>query len=83
MLRAMPNNPISVRKRPRYFLVTALRRAGVTQREIAQRVGATQAIVSLVLARKINSRYAEAIWTEVARILTPPTPQEEPTNHEG
>lgn len=62
---------MNIRKRPRYQIVSLMRRAGVSQSEIADVVGVDQSFVSLVLGRRVKgSDNAEAVWSEIERRLT-------------
>jgi predicted XRE-type DNA-binding protein len=62
---------MNIRKRPRYQIVSLMRRAGISQTEIAHVVGVDQSFVSLVLGRRVKgSDNAEAVWVEIERRLT-------------
>ncbi len=62
----------SIRKRPRWQLVNAMRARGVTQRAIADLVGVNRAYVSMVLSRRASVRptkKTEAIWRAIEKAL--------------
>jgi DNA transposition AAA+ family ATPase len=65
----MPSNVMSIRRRPRWQILSALKRAGITQAEIGRRVGLGQSAVSLVLARKIRGGKASLVWAEIERVV--------------
>jgi predicted transcriptional regulator len=63
---------MSIKRRPRHQLVKLLRDVGVTQAEIAGRVGVTQSFVSRVLSRTASVRpttTTEAVWREVEKAI--------------
>lgn len=63
---------MSIKRRPRYQLVKLLRDVGVTQAEIALKVGVTQSFVSRVLSRTASVRptdTTEAVWREVEKAI--------------
>lgn len=60
------------RVRPKWQLLAQLRRAGVTQVAIAERVGVTPSFVSRVIAHRATLRPSaktEAIWREIERAV--------------
>jgi predicted transcriptional regulator len=61
----------NIRKRPRWQLAQMLKRAGVTQWDIAQRAGVSQSLVSLAIARRTpaSSPGTAAVWREIERVL--------------
>lgn len=65
-------NSMTIKHRPRWQLVKLLRAAGVSQAQIAERVGVTQSFVSKVLSRTASRKpnaTTEAVWREVEKAI--------------
>lgn len=61
---------MSARRLPKHVIVTRLKRRGVRQWAIAQRLGITQSAVSKILSREWRGTpAADAVWREVERAL--------------
>ncbi len=73
-MRVSAIHSMSIRKRPAHQIVKLLKDAGVTQAEIAGRVGVTQSFVSRVISRRAvvrPSKNSEATWREIEKALLP------------
>jgi predicted transcriptional regulator len=74
---ATPNTSKSngIRKRPAYQVMAQLRRAGVTQTAIAEKLGISQSTVSAAILRRrslIAAATIERVWVEIERSLEAP-----------
>ena len=63
----------TVRRLPPWQLVKRLRRAGLTQWDIAERAKVSQALVTQVINRRrpTMTEKTEAVWREIERVLAP------------
>lgn len=71
----------TVRRLPRHAIVTKLRRAGLTQYDVAEQCGCSQQMVSKAIGRRVKpSPLVERIWQELERALNGSADGDAPTD---